>query len=52
MVTVAEGVETREQLDTLRTLGCDLAQGYLFSAPRPPAEIERLLAGKRPLAVF
>ncbi len=32
---VAEGVETEEQLRILRDLGCDLAQGYLFSAPVP-----------------
>jgi diguanylate cyclase (GGDEF)-like protein len=32
---VAEGVETAVQRDWLRTLGCDLAQGYLYGAPRP-----------------
>jgi diguanylate cyclase (GGDEF)-like protein len=32
---VAEGVETAGQLDRLRELGCDLAQGFLFSAPQP-----------------
>ncbi|MEZ0493846.1 EAL domain-containing protein [Kineococcus sp. TBRC 1896] len=36
LVSVAEGVETREQRDALVSLGCDLAQGYLFSPPRPP----------------
>jgi diguanylate cyclase (GGDEF)-like protein/PAS domain S-box-containing protein len=44
MSTVAEGVETVEQLDTLRAIGCDLAQGYLFSVPRPAREIEGMLA--------
>ena len=35
MRTVAEGVERREQLDFLRSRGCDVAQGYFFSAPVP-----------------
>jgi EAL domain-containing protein (putative c-di-GMP-specific phosphodiesterase class I) len=34
--TVAEGVETGEQLTRIRDLGCELAQGYLFSRSRPP----------------
>ena len=33
---VAEGVETRAELDTLVELGCDLFQGYLFARPGPP----------------
>lgn len=32
-ITVAEGIETQSQLDTLRELGCDLGQGYFFSRP-------------------
>jgi len=46
---VAEGVEAPEQLDALRAFGCDFAQGFLFSPPRPPAEIERWLATPQPL---
>jgi diguanylate cyclase (GGDEF)-like protein len=37
---IAEGVETREQLDFLRSRGCDEVQGYLYSRPMPVAEIE------------
>src|SRR5262249_49256895 len=35
MRAVAEGVETPQQLASLRTLGCELAQGYLFGRPAP-----------------
>jgi diguanylate cyclase (GGDEF)-like protein len=35
--TVAEGVETREQLDSLRALGCDEVQGYFYAQPPPAA---------------
>ena len=35
--TLAEGVETREQLDALLGLGCERFQGFLFSRPLPPA---------------
>jgi EAL domain-containing protein (putative c-di-GMP-specific phosphodiesterase class I) len=41
--TVAEGVETEEQLSRLRRLGCDTVQGYLLARPAPAAEIDRLL---------
>jgi EAL domain-containing protein (putative c-di-GMP-specific phosphodiesterase class I) len=46
--TVAEGIETIEQLDELRRIGCQFGQGYLFSTPVPAREITaRLRAGIR-----
>jgi diguanylate cyclase (GGDEF)-like protein len=39
MRTVAEGVETAEQLDYLRAIGSDFAQGYLLGKPAPAADI-------------
>ncbi|MCA6510182.1 MAG: EAL domain-containing protein [Pseudanabaena sp.] len=33
MLTIAEGVETQEQLDQIRELECEFCQGYLFSRP-------------------
>jgi EAL domain-containing protein (putative c-di-GMP-specific phosphodiesterase class I)/ActR/RegA family two-component response regulator len=39
MHVIAEGVETKEQLDLLRRDGCDSVQGYYFSQPLPPAEL-------------
>jgi diguanylate cyclase (GGDEF)-like protein len=43
VAAVAEGVETATQLDTLRSLGCESAQGFLFSRPVPRDVIEQLL---------
>lgn len=39
IMTVAEGVETSEQLEFLEKCGCDLIQGYLISRPKPEDEI-------------
>lgn len=41
MRTVAEGVETVEQMQAVRAAGCDSIQGYLVSRPRPLAEFQR-----------
>jgi diguanylate cyclase (GGDEF)-like protein/PAS domain S-box-containing protein len=43
MTTTAEGVETAQQRDLLRELGCAEMQGYLFSPPKPAAEIRPML---------
>ncbi len=45
LVTVAEGVETPEQLAGLRALRCSHAQGFLHAAPVPACELERMLLG-------
>ncbi|MCC8101472.1 MAG: EAL domain-containing protein [Clostridiales bacterium] len=40
---VAEGVETRRQLERLKDLNCDYVQGYYMAKPMPPEEFEKLL---------
>jgi EAL domain-containing protein (putative c-di-GMP-specific phosphodiesterase class I) len=47
IATTAEGVETREQLERVRAEGCTEVQGYLFSPPRPAAEIHDIIAADR-----
>ena len=42
--TVAEGVESVVQVDRLRTLGCDVAQGYFFWRPTAPADLTQLVS--------
>jgi EAL domain-containing protein (putative c-di-GMP-specific phosphodiesterase class I) len=44
MLTTAEGVETRDQFERLKREGCNEVQGYLFGAPRPLHEAEKLMA--------
>jgi diguanylate cyclase (GGDEF)-like protein/PAS domain S-box-containing protein len=43
MTVIAEGVETRGQLDALTALKCNGAQGFFFAKPLPPEEAEKLL---------
>ena len=52
LTTIAEGVENLDQLRALRRLGCDLAQGYFFTTPQPPAHISRLLESDRITPMF
>ena len=40
---IAEGVETKEQMELLKKLGCDIIQGYYFSKPLPPGEFGTLI---------
>ena len=44
---VAEGIETREQLEYLRTQGCEYGQGFLFGKPLPPEEVVRAVSRGR-----
>ena len=48
MTTTAEGVETEEQRGLLRALGCSEMQGYLFSPPKPAADVRQLLLTHQP----
>lgn len=45
MPVIAEGVETLEQADFLRSIGCEYIQGYLYSRPLPEAQYLELLGG-------
>lgn len=46
--TVAEGVETRDQVEALTDLGCDHCQGFYFARPVPDAQIDSLLSHGEP----
>lgn len=47
MGTLAEGVETVEQMEFLKKIGCQRLQGYLFSKPIPYEELNRMIADKK-----
>jgi EAL domain-containing protein (putative c-di-GMP-specific phosphodiesterase class I) len=46
LTVIAEGVETAAQLDEVRAIGCDFAQGYLISPPLPAPELRELLVAQ------
>ncbi len=46
MTTVAEGVETQAQADQLASFGCQVGQGFLYSHPMTPAQLEGLLTAQ------
>lgn len=47
MATIAEGIETIDQANSLKRMGCQSAQGYLFAKPVSVAEAERMVAARR-----
>jgi diguanylate cyclase (GGDEF)-like protein/PAS domain S-box-containing protein len=49
VAAIAEGIESKGQLASLRSVGCDLGQGYLFARPMPADEVTEFLVGKRDL---
>lgn len=48
--TTAEGVETAEQREVLRSFGCDELQGYLLGMPMPPQQLAQVLAAAKAIA--
>jgi diguanylate cyclase len=50
MVVVAEGVEASDQLATLRSLGCDVAQGNFLAPPMRAPQLDELLAAAEPVS--
>ena len=49
--TIADGVETKDQVEALRELGCETGQGHYFARPRPSEAIAELLGSREPVAV-
>jgi diguanylate cyclase (GGDEF)-like protein len=47
MATIAEGIETADQAEYLKRMGCESAQGYLFAKPVPVADAARMVAARR-----
>ncbi|CAM2078713.1 MAG: bifunctional diguanylate cyclase/phosphodiesterase [uncultured Clostridium sp.] len=47
METVIEGVETEEQFNNLKSVGCEYFQGYYFSRPLPISEINKILYNRK-----
>ncbi len=45
VLAIAEGIESDGQLTSLKGLGCDLAQGFLFAHPLPAGQVRNLLSG-------
>ncbi len=45
VIAIAEGVETQEQMEDLKRMGCQRIQGYLFSGPVPPEVFEDFIKG-------
>jgi len=50
LITVAEGVETLEQVDFLKEMGCDIAQGFYYARPMPVADFEAFITNKLQIA--
>ena len=51
LVVVAEGVEVAGQRDTLREMGCEMAQGFLIARPMTKEQVEAACFGDTPLAL-
>ena len=44
---ISEGVEDERQLDTLRAIGCDYVQGFIWGRPLPAEEVTKLVESNR-----